>query len=116
MCFLLLNKKIYDKIKGTSFLERNFRFMEKCSCSYCPTIIVPGIGQSKVDLYSLEDVPESRHTLEDFFIVKVHPEDIDKEWKEAGLKVESGIFGADMKISLLNDGPVTILLDSKKLF
>ncbi len=36
--------------------------------------------------------------------------------KEAGLKVESGIFGADMKISLLNDGPVTILLDSKKLF
>ena len=36
--------------------------------------------------------------------------------KEAGLTVESGIFGADMKISLLNDGPVTILLDSKKLF
>lgn len=26
--------------------------MEKCNCSYCPTIIVPGIGQSKVDLYS----------------------------------------------------------------
>lgn len=29
-----------------------------------------------------------------------------------GLKVEMGIFGADMKISLLNDGPVTIILDS----
>ncbi|MBO7179749.1 MAG: hypothetical protein J6V78_05355 [Clostridia bacterium] len=26
--------------------------MDKCNCSYCPTIIVPGIGQSKVDLYS----------------------------------------------------------------
>ncbi|MBR2875612.1 MAG: hypothetical protein IKC01_00565 [Clostridia bacterium] len=26
--------------------------MEKCNCGYCPTIIVPGIGQSKVDLYS----------------------------------------------------------------
>ena len=26
--------------------------MEKCSCGFCPTIIVPGIGQSKVDLYS----------------------------------------------------------------
>jgi D-tyrosyl-tRNA(Tyr) deacylase len=25
----------------------------------------------------------------------------------------SGIFGADMKVSLLNDGPVTILIDSK---
>ncbi len=29
------------------------------------------------------------------------------------LKVETGIFGADMKVSLLNDGPVTIWLDSK---
>lgn len=30
--------------------------------------------------------------------------------------VESGIFRADMKVELLNDGPVTILLDSDKLF
>lgn len=29
--------------------------------------------------------------------------------------VESGVFGADMKISLLNDGPFTIVLDSKDL-
>ena len=29
--------------------------------------------------------------------------------KNSGLKVESGIFGADMKVELLNDGPVTIL-------
>lgn len=27
--------------------------------------------------------------------------------------VQSGVFGADMKVSLLNDGPVTILIDSK---
>jgi len=30
-----------------------------------------------------------------------------------GKKVETGIFGADMKISLLNDGPVTIIMDTK---
>lgn len=29
------------------------------------------------------------------------------------LVIESGIFGADMKISLLNDGPVTIVMDTK---
>jgi D-tyrosyl-tRNA(Tyr) deacylase len=29
-------------------------------------------------------------------------------------KVEKGIFGADMKVSLINDGPVTIILDSKE--
>lgn len=33
--------------------------------------------------------------------------------RSSGLKKESGIFGADMKVSLLNDGPVTIVMDSK---
>ncbi len=32
---------------------------------------------------------------------------------ESQLKVATGIFGADMKVRLLNDGPVTIILDSK---
>lgn len=32
---------------------------------------------------------------------------------KSGLKTESGIFGADMKVALLNDGPVTLTLDSK---
>lgn len=32
---------------------------------------------------------------------------------ESGLKVEKGIFGADMKVELLNDGPVTLVIDSK---
>lgn len=36
--------------------------------------------------------------------------------KAKGVHVETGIFGADMKISLLNDGPVTIILDSDQLF
>ena len=33
--------------------------------------------------------------------------------KEFQKKIQTGIFGADMKVSLLNDGPVTILMDSK---
>ncbi|MCR4033020.1 MULTISPECIES: D-aminoacyl-tRNA deacylase [Flavobacterium] len=33
--------------------------------------------------------------------------------KEFGKKVQTGIFGADMKVNLLNDGPVTIVIDSK---
>ena len=31
------------------------------------------------------------------------------------IKVETGIFGADMKVTLTNDGPVTIILDSKEI-
>jgi D-tyrosyl-tRNA(Tyr) deacylase len=33
--------------------------------------------------------------------------------QQLGKKIETGEFGADMKVSLVNDGPVTILIDSK---
>lgn len=36
--------------------------------------------------------------------------------KLKGIKLEVGIFGADMLVDIQNDGPVTILLDSSKLF
>ena len=32
---------------------------------------------------------------------------------DLGKKIQTGIFGADMKVALLNDGPVTICMDSK---
>ena len=35
--------------------------------------------------------------------------------KEGIIKVEEGEFGADMKVDLLNDGPVTLIIDSKEL-
>ena len=33
--------------------------------------------------------------------------------QEIGKKVQTGQFGADMKVSLINDGPVTIIIDTK---
>ena len=36
--------------------------------------------------------------------------------EQLGRPVKRGIFGADMKVSLLNDGPVTIIVDSKLKF
>ena len=36
--------------------------------------------------------------------------------REAGIHVETGIFQTDMKVSLVNDGPVTLLVDSRKVF
>jgi D-tyrosyl-tRNA(Tyr) deacylase len=32
---------------------------------------------------------------------------------ELGKKVQTGQFGADMKVALLNDGPVTLIIDTK---
>ena len=36
--------------------------------------------------------------------------------RNQGLEVATGVFGADMKVSLVNDGPVTLLVDSRKEF
>jgi D-tyrosyl-tRNA(Tyr) deacylase len=33
--------------------------------------------------------------------------------KDLGKRIQTGVFGADMKVSLLNDGPITIWIDSK---
>jgi len=40
---------------------------------------------------------------------------VDSLRQESGCPVETGSFGADMQVSLLNDGPVTIILESPKL-
>lgn len=37
------------------------------------------------------------------------------ELEKQDVKVENGIFGADMKVNLLNDGPVTIIIDSEDI-
>ena len=39
-----------------------------------------------------------------------------QQLKEKGVMVETGVFGAIMEVSLVNDGPVTIILDSKEIF
>lgn len=43
-------------------------------------------------------------------------EDVVRELKTSGLRVETGEFQAMMHVALVNDGPVTILLDSRKTF
>lgn len=37
-------------------------------------------------------------------------------WRAQGIHVETGRFRAEMQVSLINDGPVTMLMDSTKLF
>lgn len=40
-------------------------------------------------------------------------EELNANLRNEGFKVETGVFGADMDVALVNDGPVTILIDSK---
>ena len=50
--------------------------------------------------------PEHAKPLYDEFISKLK--------NESGVNVKSGIFGANMQLAIVNDGPVTIIIDSKK--
>lgn len=45
--------------------------------------------------------------------IPMYEEFIEKLKVESGVKVYKGEFGADMQVSLINDGPVTIVIDSK---
>ncbi|GAC1395806.1 MAG: D-aminoacyl-tRNA deacylase [Sediminibacterium sp.] len=45
--------------------------------------------------------------------IPVHEKMIRQLEADLGKKIQTGIFGADMAVSLLNDGPVTIVIDSK---
>jgi D-tyrosyl-tRNA(Tyr) deacylase len=49
--------------------------------------------------------PERAIPLYENFLIKLE--------SELGKNIQTGIFGADMKVELINDGPVTILIDSK---
>ncbi|RZK12800.1 MAG: D-tyrosyl-tRNA(Tyr) deacylase [Flavobacterium sp.] len=47
------------------------------------------------------------------FAIPLYEKFVSSLQSEFGKKIQTGRFGADMKVSLLNDGPVTILLDTK---
>jgi D-tyrosyl-tRNA(Tyr) deacylase len=51
--------------------------------------------------------PEKANRLYEYFVEKA---------RGYGIRVETGVFQAMMQVSLVNDGPVTILLDSRKAF
>ena len=51
--------------------------------------------------------PEHAHQLYEYII---------EQTRQSVSNVQTGIFGADMKVSLVNDGPFTIMLDSEELF
>lgn len=65
------------------------------------------VRKGKRPSFSHAAKPEQAKVLYDYFTAKV---------REKGIKVGEGIFQAEMLVRINNGGPVTILLDSKKLF
>ena len=82
-----------NDVGGELLLVSQFTLYADCKKGYRPSFINAGSPDHANEIY----------------------EYIIDEFKKLGFKVETGSFGADMKVSLLNDGPFTILLDSKDL-
>ena len=88
-----MNLSLSD-IGGAVLVISNFTLCADCSHGRRPSFIAAAR-------------PEQAEPLYEFFCWKM---------KENGIeKVEKGIFGADMAVSLLNDGPVTIDINSREL-
>ena len=80
-------------VGGSLLLVSQFTLYANCKKGNRPSFIETGS-------------PEKAEELYEYIITKC---------KESVPTVEQGSFGADMKVSLLNDGPFTILLDSETL-
>lgn len=80
-------------VGGSLLLISQFTLYADCKKGYRPSFINAG-------------APDMANQLYEYIIAKC---------KESIPNVQTGSFGADMKISLENDGPFTIVLDSKEL-
>jgi D-aminoacyl-tRNA deacylase len=65
------------------------------------------VRRGKRPSFDLAAPPDVARSLYEYFVEKI---------RAAGLRCETGRFQETMRVELVNDGPVTILLDSKKVF
>lgn len=101
----LINMRIFDdengktnldlaSVDGELLLISQFTLYADCKRGNRPSFVNAG-------------APDMAESLYDYIV-----EDIKSK---VDSKVETGVFGADMKVSLVNDGPFTIILDSKEI-
>ncbi len=84
---------------------------------------VQDVGGAVLAVSQFTLLGDARHGRRPSFIAAARPETAIPLYegfcaclRAAGLRVETGVFQAHMDVALVNDGPVTILLDSKKGF
>ena len=87
----LMNKSICE-VKGQILLISQFTLFAQTKKGNRPSFVRAAKPEKAIPLYQLM---------------------IQELEKHLGEKIQTGIFGADMKVHLVNDGPVTIIMDTK---
>lgn len=103
-----LSKKI---VKGRLFLDENMKMNQS----------ILDVGGSILSISQFTLFADTKKGNRPSFIRASHPEHAKTLYdyfntclKQEAIRVKTGIFGADMKVSLINDGPVTIIYDTKE--
>ena len=106
--------KLADKLMGLRIFEDENGKMNRNLAAVGGELLVV----SQFTLYG-----DARGGRRPSFIAAARPEEANERyeqlvaaWRAQGIHVETGRFRADMQVSLVNDGPVTILMDSTKAF
>ncbi len=105
-------EKFCDKIIKMRIFEDNEGKMNKSVVDVKQSILLVSQFTLSANVYR-GNRPSFDSAAEPTFAVKCYDKMI-KLLKEKGLNVQTGVFGAHMDVSYLNDGPVTFLLDSEK--
>ena len=88
-----MNRSVTD-VNGALLVVSQFTLMGDCRKGRRPSFV-----------QAMAPAP-AREMIEEFIV----------RARQRGIQVETGQFGADMKVTLTNDGPVTLLIDSRKGF
>lgn len=120
---LLIGVEVGDTAEDMDYIARkvpNLRIFEDEDGKMNRSLLDVGGDILAVSQFTL--LGDARGGRRPSFITAARPEVADsmyealvERWRSEGVHVETGRFGADMKVSLVNDGPVTILLDSRKI-
>ena len=105
---------LVDKVIG-------LRCFEDCDSKFNLSVCDVGGGILAISQFTL--LGDCRKGRRPSFSGAAHPEHavplyelVIQRFREKNLLVETGVFGAHMDVRLINDGPVTLLIDTKKVF